>query len=141
MKNTSFFSFALVAIFTVFSGFVSLPGDKSELEGIWIRKSDNLRISVTEENKAHFTSYIVAEGKEEFPCDVTALPIYKNIVKLRNNLWTCDFLVVTMGSCATDYEEGIIRINENSDMEITCPGFGKKIYSKSKPRYEKGEEK
>jgi hypothetical protein len=41
-----------------------------------------------------------------------------------------------MGSCTTDYEEGIIQLMKNGDMEITCPGFEKKIYTKLRPRYE-----
>jgi hypothetical protein len=118
------------------SSFMLMSGNDSELTGVWVRKSDNLRIQVTEQDASHYTSFIVAEGKEDFPCDVAALPIYKNIIKLRHNLWTCDFLVVTMGSCATDYEEGIIQITKNGEMEITCPGYEKKLYSKAKPRYE-----
>ncbi len=41
-----------------------------------------------------------------------------------------------MKSCHTDYEEGIIQIVASGDMEITCPGYEKKIYVKSNPRYE-----
>jgi hypothetical protein len=117
------------------SGFSSKPDDRSDLIGTWMRKEDKLLIEITKENKDQLYSHIIAEGIEKFPCDVSAFPIYKNIVQRKENLWTCDFLVVTMGSCSTDYEEGIIRIVKSGDLEIICPGFENKYYSRLKPRY------
>jgi hypothetical protein len=112
--------------------------EEVEISGFWIRKTDNLVISITEDNADKFHSFIIEEGKEAFPCKVSDLPIYKNIVKIGRNLWSCDFLVVTIHNCSKTYEEGVIQIVKNGDLEITCPGFGKKIYSKSKPRYDQG---
>jgi hypothetical protein len=127
----------LLATFIVLSGFAFIPGaDDAELSGTWARKSDALRIQVSPEGDSRLASHIIAEGNEKFPCEVSHLPIYKNITRIGRNLWTCDFLVVTMGSCSTDYEEGIIQLMKNGDMEVTCPGFDKKIYTKQKPRYE-----
>jgi hypothetical protein len=105
-----------------------------------MRKGDKLLIEITKENEDQLYSHIVAEGIEKFPCDVASLPIYKNIMQRKENLWTCDFLVVTMGSCSTDYEEGIIRIVKSGDLEITCPGFDKKYYSRLKPRYDSSQD-
>lgn len=122
--------------FIVLTAFTPSVDNTKSIEGIWIRRSDHLRIKVSEVNTAQLESFIIAEGDEKFPCNVSDLPIYKNIVKVGRNLWTCDFLVVTMGSCHTDYEEGIIQVVANGDMEITCPGYEKKIYAKSNPRYE-----
>jgi hypothetical protein len=108
-----------------------------EIVGTWVRKSDNLRIKVSSQDEFTMQSFIVAEGDDKFPCDVSDMPIYKNIIKAGRNLWYCDFLVVTMGSCATTYESGIIQLTKLGELEITCPGFDKKIYSKVKPRLEK----
>jgi hypothetical protein len=127
---------AALMLFAMLSAFAPVSDEASDITGTWIRKTDHLRIKISERNSSLFESFIVAEGEEKFPCDVSKLPIYKNIVKVGRNLWTCDFLVVTMGSCATDYEEGIIQIVKNGDLEITCPGYEKKIYSKSNPRYD-----
>jgi len=129
----------LAGIFLTFialTAFAPVNDNTDALKGIWIRRSDHLRIKVTEANTTQLQSFIIADGDEKFPCDVSELPIYKNIVQVGKNLWTCDFLVVTMKSCHTDYEEGIIQIVKNGDMEITCPGYEKKIYVKSNPRYE-----
>lgn len=115
------------------SGFTSFENNE-ELVGVWVRKSDHLRIRVESQQPETLYSFIVEEGYEKFPCDVSALPIYKNIKKVGRNLWQCDFLVVTMGSCDTDYEAGMIRLTKEGDIEITCPGFDKKYYSKLKPR-------
>ena len=132
MKKLAVIFFLFVAL----TAFAPLDDHTSDLQGIWIRRSDHLRIKVSEVNTTQLQSFIIAEGDEKFPCAVSNLPIYKNIVKVGQNLWTCDFLVVTMGSCHTDYEEGVIQILKNGDMEITCPGYDKKIYTKSNPRYE-----
>jgi hypothetical protein len=106
-----------------------------DLEGVWVRKSDHLRIEIRrDKSSADLLSLVVAEGDEKFPCDVSELPIYKNIKKVGRGLWTCDFLVVTMGSCATGYEEGVMRMM-HGELEITCPGFEKKYYTKLKARY------
>jgi hypothetical protein len=116
--------------------FPAFTPKETDLSGVWVRKSDELRIKVSEESSEKLHSFIIENGVEDFPCDVSTLPIYKNIVKVGKNLWSCDFLVVTMGSCKTDYEQGMIRLTSNEEMEITCPGFDKKIYYKLRPRYE-----
>jgi hypothetical protein len=116
--------------------FKFLPNGEEDLQGMWVRVTDELRIKVSEESSTSLQSFIVEEGAEAFPCEVSSIPIYKNIHRVSTNLWRCEFLVVTLGSCATDYEEGIIRINKDDQMEITCPGFEKRIYSRMKPRYE-----
>jgi hypothetical protein len=132
MKNLAGIFFLFVAL----TAFAPPDDNTNDLQGVWIRRSDHLRIKVSEASTTQLQSFIIAEGDEKFPCDVSELPIYKNIVKVGRNLWTCDFLVVTMGSCHTAYEEGVIQIVKNGDMEITCPGYEKKIYVKSAPRYE-----
>lgn len=132
MKNLA----GIFLLFITLTAFAPFNDSPNALEGVWIRRSDHLRIKVSEVNTTQQQSFIIAEGDEKFPCNVSELPIYKNIVKVGKNLWTCDFLVVTMVSCHTDYEEGIIQIVANGDMEITCPGYEKKIYVKSNPRYE-----
>jgi len=101
--------------------------ENSELEGYWVRTNDHLQMHVLVQDESVLYSFIIQEGREKFPCDIKELPIYKNILKAGKNLWTCDFLVVTMGSCSTHYDEGLIRINKNGEMEINCPGFEKKI--------------
>jgi hypothetical protein len=135
MKNILHFQLLVLTLLLV-SGFSADTNKETELTGVWVRKSDHLKIKVTEESPLQQQGFIIDEGKEKFPCDVSAFPIYKNISRIKENLWSCDFLVVTMGSCATAYEEGIIRLTKENEMEITCPGFDKKLYSKLKPRYE-----
>ena len=124
---------SLLVLVTVSSAFTPVETN-DELVGVWVRKSDHLRIRVEPQQSETLYSFIVEEGTEKFPCDVDALPIYKNIRKAGQNLWYCDFLVVTMGSCTTEYEAGVIRLTKEGDIEITCPGFDKKYYSKLKPR-------
>jgi hypothetical protein len=135
MKNHLLVSITLIGCIVLFTGF-KISSDDHPLEGEWIRTTDNLRIRVTAVDDKMFISYIIKEGKDEFPCEVSAFPIYRNIVAINNKRWKCDFLVVTMGSCATDYEEGSVQINKTGELEINCPGFGKKIYRKLRPRYE-----
>jgi hypothetical protein len=122
------------------TGFSSITDFDSDLKGTWVRVGDKLRIQVTEEGNDRLQSFIVAEGDEKFPCEVSNIPIYKNITKVGRNLWRCNFLVVTLGSCTTDYEEGFIQITKTGSMEITCPGFDLKVYTRAKPRYESGNE-
>ncbi len=124
----------LIVVSLLLSGYNTLE-NTNDLQGIWVRVTDQLKISVKEDTPQRLNSFIVDEGKEKFPCAVADLPIYKNIVHVRGNLWSCDFLVVTMGSCSTGYEQGIIRLTDQDHMEINCPGFGKKTYAKQKPRY------
>lgn len=122
-----FFSLSISTGFRDNSG---APG----IEGTWVRKADGLKIRVSQQNEDMLTSFIIEEGKEDFPCEVEHLAIYKNIAKFRSNIWKCDFLVVTMGACTTDYEEGFIRLLSTGEMEITCPGFEKKFYTRLNPR-------
>ena len=116
-----------------FMGF-STAEQATSLEGSWIRKGDNLMIQIRKEEERFF-SYIIGEGREKFPCEVSKYPIYKNILPAGKNSWNCEFLVVEMGSCETDYEGGKARILKNGQLEITCPGFSKKLYSRMSPRY------
>lgn len=121
-------------------GLISFKSIKSvsetDLHGAWVRVGDRLRIEVKDSDGDRMQSFITLEGNEEFPCDVTSLAIYKDIHRIGKNLWRCEFLVVTMGSCSIDYEEGMIRLTADNRMEITCPGYDKRIYERSIPRYE-----
>lgn len=83
-----------------------------------------------------FRSDIVREGVEEFPCDVNRLAIYKNIQHIRGSIWSCRYLVVTMGTCVTEYEDGIIKIVDENQIDVHCGSFGKKSYRKLQPRYD-----
>lgn len=125
----------LIVSFMFISGFTSFDVEP-DITGDWIREGDNLRIKITKEDSEKLRSFIVQEGNEKFPCTVSHLPIYKNIIQVKEKLWKCDFLVVTMGSCTTGYEEGFIQVLKNGAMEIICPGYEKKVYKKLKPRYE-----
>jgi hypothetical protein len=111
--------------------------EDDQLTGVWVRVTDHLRIQMRVDDESQkLQSFIIAEGDEKFPCSVNDLPIYKNVSKIGRNLWQCDFLVVTIGSCKTDYEEGIIQLTSEGKMMITCPGFAKKVYTRLRPRYE-----
>ena len=101
------------------------------LDGSWVRKVDNLRIRIDKEGAT-----IIEEGNLKFACDVSKYPIYKDIKKDKDNHWTCNFLVVTMGSCKTNYEAGEMFIDKEGDLVVICPGFLSKVYSKIKPRYD-----
>src|SRR5882724_10908799 len=83
---------------------MALSGFKEEpaLIGIWTRKEDGLVIEVKEFNESTYVAYIVKEGFEKFPCDIGGQPIYKNILK-KSAFWTCDFLVVEIGRCSSEY--------------------------------------
>jgi hypothetical protein len=108
------------------------PMDRPDtLDGTWVRKVDNLRIRIQKENAS-----IIEEGNLKFACDVSAHLIYKDIRKDKDNHWTCNFLVVTMGSCKTNYEAGEMFIDKEGDLVVICPGFLSKVYTKVKPRYD-----
>lgn len=111
---------------------VELP---QSIQGTWIRVEDQLRIEIKEHDANSLHSFIVAEGSEKFPCEVSELAIYKDIVRAGENRWNCQFLVVTIRSCATEYQTGAIRLTRSGHLEVNCPGFAKKIYARSKPRY------
>ena len=100
------------------------------VEGTWIRNGDNLKVAID-----HGNASIIDDGNSKFPCDVSAQLIYKDIRKVKDNHWTCNFLVVTMGSCATNYESGEIFIDREGHLVVICPGFTSKVYTKIKPRY------
>jgi len=101
------------------------------VEGTWTRIEDNLKVKIDKGNAS-----IIDEGDLKFPCDVSDQLIYKDIRKVKDNLWTCNFLVVTMGSCQTNYETGEIFIDKEGHLVVICPGFLSKVYSKVKPRYD-----
>jgi hypothetical protein len=129
MKINSLYLVFLTGISSLLMGFEMI--DRSEsLDGTWIRKGDNLKIEIVKADAS-----IVEEGKEKFPCYVSDKLIYKDIQKVKDNLWTCHFLVVTMGSCNTNYEAGEMFIDREGSLVIICPGFASKIYTKAKPRY------
>jgi hypothetical protein len=143
MVNISFMKrFLIVLLVSIsfaagLSAFTSGISDgNNDLRGAWVRVGDRLRIEVKDGTDERMQSFITLEGNEDFPCDVSDLAIYRDIHKVGKNLWRCEFLVVTIGSCSTDYEEGIIRLTESNRMEITCPGYDKRIYERSIPRYE-----
>ena len=132
MKNLQFrfraFLFLILAATPFFMGFDI--ADES-IEGTWVRKGDNLKIEITDDH-----AVIVVEGNEKFPCEVSDLFIYKDIRQVKRNQWSCHFLVVTMGSCRTEYQQGELFINKTGELVIICPGFASKVYSKARPRYE-----
>lgn len=129
MKTKPVFFAITISISSVLMSYDTFDASKS-IEGTWTRKGDNLMITI-ENGKAS----IVKEGNEKFPCDVSDLLIYKDIRQVEDNRWTCNFLVVTMGSCKTEYELGELFISKQDELVIICPGFASKIYSKIKPRY------
>jgi len=133
MKNLQFrssgFLFLSLAVSPFFMGFDTVEEDS--IEGTWVRKGDNLKIEIVDDH-----AMIVAEGKEKFPCEVSDLFIYKDIRQEKHNQWSCHFLVVTMGSCRTEYQQGELFISKTGELVIICPGFASKVYSKARPRYE-----
>jgi hypothetical protein len=106
------------------------PTEES-IEGTWTRKTDHLKIEIQKSQ-----ALIVKEGDEVFPCEVSALSIYKDIRPVKRNQWQCKFLVVTMGSCATEYQSGELFLNKNGELVVICPGFESKVYIKARPRHE-----
>jgi hypothetical protein len=128
MRIKSLFLAIVISICFLLMSFI-VEREKS-IEGTWIRKGDNLMVTI-EKGKGS----IIKEGNVKFPCDVSDLLIYKDIRQVKENHWTCNFLVVTMGSCDTAYEAGELFINNQDELVIICPGFPSKIYSKMKPRY------
>lgn len=138
MKSFILSSFIVLIVFGI-TGFapVFISGERPSIEGTWVRKADHLKIRIMSDTKAdQMYSLIVEEGDEKFPCEVSALPIYKNIIEVEPNRWKCDFLVVTMGTCSTNYESGEIIITKTGDLVVICPGFTSKVYEKLRPRYE-----
>ncbi|HEY9048522.1 MAG TPA: hypothetical protein VIN08_21595 [Ohtaekwangia sp.] len=127
MNVSRLYIFCSIAIASLIMGFDNKP---ESLEGTWIRKGDNLKIEIDNEHAS-----IVQEGNKKFPCDIADLYIYKDIQKVKDNLWKCNFLVVTMGSCNTNYEAGEMFIDREGSLVIICPGFASKVYTKAKPRY------
>lgn len=130
-------AFVLTGLVLVMTGFKTEP---ASLTGVWIRKEDGLVIEVKELTESTFVARIVQEGAEKFPCEVSDQPIYKNITKRKSD-WECDFLVVEINRCKSDYEKGSIRITRKGEMEVNCEGFGKKYYTKRLPRYYRNDEK
>ncbi|HEY3387313.1 MAG TPA: hypothetical protein VGK46_12435 [Saprospiraceae bacterium] len=134
MKINHLYLVFAFGIFSALMSFDSVHRVKS-VEGTWTRKNDNLMVKIDNEK-----ALILQEGDEKFPCDVSALQIYKDIRKVKDNLWTCNFLVVTMGSCHTNYQAGEMFINKQGELVIICPGFASKVYSKVNPRYDSSQE-
>ena len=128
MKIKSLFIAIAISICFLLMSFIGEP--EKSIEGTWIRKGDNLMVTI-DNGKAS----IINEGKEKFPCDVSDLLIYKDIRQVESNRWTCNFLVVTMGTCNTEYQAGELFISKQDELVIICPGFASKVYSKVKPRY------
>ena len=129
----------LILAFSMISGINYLNNESQDIYGLWMREKDDLHIKIIEEkdDKNEVLSVIVKEGNDDFPCDVNSKPIYKNIVKRSDNLWTCDFLVVTINNCSSEYyPTGKMSINELGQLEIICPGFKTMYYSKPKPRFD-----
>jgi hypothetical protein len=133
MKNLRFRSrfFLLLGLAAIpfFMGFDT--AEEKSIDGTWVRKGDNLKIEIADDH-----AMIVVEGNEKFPCEVSDLFIYKNIRQVKPNQWSCLFLVVTMGSCRTEYQQGELFISKTGELVIICPGFASKVYSKARPRYE-----
>jgi len=133
MKNLRFHSKVFLvlslAVIPFFMGFDT--AEEESIEGTWVRKGDNLKIEIADDH-----AMIVVEGNEKFPCEVSDLFIYKDIRQLKRNQWSCRFLVVTMGSCRTEYQQGELFISKTGELVIICPGFASKVYSKARPRFE-----
>ena len=130
MKISRLYFAIVIGISSLLMGFTTFERTET-LDGTWVRKVDNLRIRIQKENAS-----IIEEGNLKFACDVSAHLIYKDIRKDKDNHWTCNFLVVTMGSCETNYEAGEMFIDKEGDLVVICPGFLSKVYSKVKPRYD-----
>ena len=128
MKINHLYGALLIGLSALFTGFTT--DQPKSIEGTWVRKGDNLKIQIDNDRAS-----IIEEGNERFPCDVSDLFIYKDIRQTKTNLWSCNFLVVTMGSCNTNYESGEIFIDKDGELVIICPGFASKVYAKVKPRY------
>ena len=128
MKINPLYGALLIGVSSLLVAFT--PDQPKSIEGTWVRKGDNLKIQITNDRAS-----IIEEGNEKFPCEVSDLFIYKDIRQTKANLWTCNFLVVTMGSCNTNYESGEIFIDKDGELVIICPGFASKVYAKVKPRY------
>jgi hypothetical protein len=133
MKNRPFRRPALLLLILLMSPFFMAfdTAPEESIEGTWVRKGDNLRIEIVKDH-----ALIVVEGNEKFPCEVSDLFIYKDIRQVKRNHWNCRFLVVTMGSCRTEYQDGELFISKTGELVIICPGFASKVYSKARPRYE-----
>ena len=104
------------------------------IHGTWKRMGDHLVIKIIPETDQQYYSFIIDQGKRTFPCEVSSLPIYKNIVKKGDNYWECEFLFVDLNSCDTGYERGKMRITPEGELEVNCSGYSKKYYSKINPR-------
>ena len=111
--------------------FLAFTPAEESIEGTWTRKTDHLKIEIQKGQ-----AQIVKEGEEVFPCDVATLSIYKEIKQIKRNHWECKFLVVTMGTCYTEYQSGELFINKNGELVVICPGFESKVYLKARPRHE-----
>lgn len=110
---------------------------KADISGFWIREKDNLQINISTKDVDSDVSlsYIIREGNEEFPCDIESQPIYKNIIQRTDSLWTCDFLVVTINDCSSEYYyTGKIILTDKGQLEVLCPGFKTMYYKKKNPR-------
>lgn len=126
----------IISILLVFSATTS---PKEGLDGLWVRDTDKLSVNIRTSEDAPETHVcnIVAEGNHDFPCDVTSQLIYKNIIKRQDNLWTCDYLVVTINDCTTEYYyDGKMQITEEGKLRVICPGFETMYYSRKNPRYD-----
>lgn len=111
--------------------FLAFTPDEESIEGTWTRKTDHLKIEIQKDH-----ALIVREGDEVFPCELGALSIYREIKQVKRNQWNCKFLVVTMGTCYTEYQSGELFINKNGELVVICPGFDSKVYIKARPRHE-----
>jgi len=128
----------LVILFFLFTSAIDvLKFNNDEVVGTWFRDSDQLVIKITEnkEKPEDMFALITEEGNHDFPCDVSEQPIYMDIIKRKDNLWTCTYLVVTIDNCSTEYYyDGKMQLTEEGKLKIICPGFKTMYYSKRRPR-------
>lgn len=139
MKNNITILVSIITLLIV-SSFISINDvTKANIYGNWTRDSDNLQISISKdtENNLVDLSYIVHEGNDKFPCNVLNKAIYRNIIQRSDSLWTCDFLLVTINNCSSEYiPTGKIRLTNLGQLEVICPGYKRMYYNKKRPRYE-----
>ena len=115
--------------------------DPEAILGNWRRVNDGLVIKISGDpfSESGATSEVDAWGNWEFDCLVEDTQFYKRIRwQEQSRYWTCDFMVFEMYDCSSYFNtRGQVRVLDNGQLEIVCPGNPTRYFNRVSPRLER----
>ena len=112
---------------------------EDKLLGSWKRTSDGLIIHISGQISSDegASASVADQGDWQFDCSFPSKPFYKNFKKLGKETWSCDFLIYDIPTYRSHYSQsGRVRINKDNELEIVCPGFPTRYFTRLEPRFE-----